>query len=246
MRPQSFIPWRHCSQHFSWSERASGRGQPVDGQRFLNALVVGVDIAGLLGAATKPGLQFFRPATAGGFGAATALASVAGFDGDRVKDALGIHYGQVFGTMQAHVEGSQALGLQIGFNARAAVNAIDLADAGLAGPHDFLTGPFGYFALFENGSFEPTVIERELGRVPQIARLSHKPYPSGRLSHGGVDGARRLMSMHGFAANAIAEITIHVPPLVMQLMGRLTSQTCRRITPSSACRLSARTLPADG
>lgn len=205
---------------FAWSERASQMGRPVDGRRFINAMAVGVDIAGLLGVATKSSLRFFRPATAGGFGAAAALASVAGFDEPRAKDALGIHYGQVSGTMQAHVEGSAALGLQIGFNARAAVYAIDLAEAGLTGPHDFLTGPFGYFALFENGSFEPAVIERELGRVPQITRLSHKPYPSGRLSHGGVDGLRRLMGAHGFTADAIAEVTIHVPPLVMQLMGR--------------------------
>jgi 2-methylcitrate dehydratase PrpD len=205
---------------FAWSERASQRGRPVDGRGFINAMAVGVDMAGLLGSATKSGLRFFRPATAGGFGAAAALASVAGFDEWRVKDVLGIHYSQVSGTMQAHVEGSAALGLQIGFNARAAVNAIDLAEAGLTGPHDFLTGPFGYFALFENGSFEPAVIERELGHVTQITRLSHKPYPSGRLSHGGVDGVRQLMSTHGFEANAVAEIIIHVPPLVMQLMGR--------------------------
>ena len=205
---------------FAWSERASQRGRAVDGRRFLNAMAVGVDVAGLLGASTKSALRFFRPATAGGFGAAAALACVADLDESRIQDALGIHYGQVSGTMQAHVEGSPSLGLQIGFNARGAMNAIDLADAGLTGPHDFLTGPFGYFALFENGCFESAVIEKELGHVAQITRLSHKPYPSGRLSHGGVDGLRRLMSTHGFTAEAVAHVTIHVPPLVMRLMGR--------------------------
>ena len=206
---------------FAWSERASKRGRrPVDGRRFLTAMSVGVDIAGLLGAATKSGMRFFRPATAGGFGAAAGLASLAGFDELRVKDALGLQLAQASGTMQAHVEGTSALGLQIGFNARAAINAVDAAEAGLAGPHDFLTGPFGYFALFENGSFEPAVIERELGRVPQIMRISHKPYPSGRLTHGGVDGVRQLTDMHGFTPDAVAEITIHVPPLVIELVGR--------------------------
>src|SRR6185503_52279 len=205
---------------FAWSERASKRGAPVDGRRFLTAMSVGVDIAGLLGAATKSGLRFFRPATAGGFGAAAGLASVAGFDEPRVKDTLGLQLAQASGTMQAHVEGTAALGLQIGFNARAAINAIDAAEAGLAGPHDFLTGPFGYFALFENGSFESAVIERELGRIPQISRISHKPYPSGRLTHGGIDGVRQLMRRHAFTADAIAEIAIHVPPLVKELVGR--------------------------
>ena len=205
---------------FAWSERASKSGAPVDGRRFLTAMSVGVDVAGLLGAATKSGLRFFRPATAGGFGAAAGLASVAGFDESRVRDTLGLQFAQASGTMQAHVEGTAALGLQIGFNARAAINAVDAAEAGLAGPHDFLTGPFGYYAMFENGSFEPAVIERELGRVPQITRISHKPYPSGRLTHGGVDGVRRLAKMHGFRPNAVAEIIIHVPPLVMDLVGR--------------------------
>lgn len=205
---------------FAWCERASKHGTPVDGRRFLTAMSVGVDIAGLLGAATKSGLRFFRPAIAGGFGAAAALASAAGFDETRVKDALGLQLAQASGTMQAHVEGTPALGLQIGFNARAAINAVDAAEAGLSGPHDFLTGPFGYFALFENGSFEPAVIQRALGRLPQITRISHKPYPSGRLTHGGVDGVRRLTKLHGFTPDAVAEVIIQVPPLVMELVGR--------------------------
>ncbi len=205
---------------FAWSERASQRGRPVDGRRFLTAMSVGVDVAGLLGAATNAGMRFFRPATAGGFGAAAGLANLAGLDAPRVKDTLGLQLAQASGTMQAHVEGTPALGLQIGFNARAAFNALDAAEAGLAGPHDFLTGPFGYFALFESGSFEPAIIERELGRVPQITRLSHKPWPSGRLTHGGLDGVQQLMRRHGFTADAVAAVTVHVPPLVMNLVGR--------------------------
>lgn len=204
----------------AWCERAARQGKPVDGKRFLNAIAAGVDISGLIGSATKSGLRFFRPATAGGFGAAAAIASVAGWDEAQVRHVLSIHCGQVSGTMQAHVEGSPTLGLQIGFNARAALAANDLAAAGLTGPQQFLTGQFGYFSLFENGSFDPAVIESELGRVRQITRLSHKPFPSGRLSHGGVDGLRRLVKEHGFPASAVNDVAVHVPPLVMRLMGR--------------------------
>ncbi len=204
----------------AWCERAARHGQHVDGKRFLNAIAVGVDVSGLLGSSAMSGLRFFRPATAGGFGAAAAVASVAGLDEDQVRNVLSIHCGQVSGTMQAHVEGSPALGLQIGFNARAAVMAHDLVEAGLTGPRAFLTGPFGYFALFEDGRFDPTIIERELGRVRQITQLSHKPFPSGRLSHAGVDALRQLMAQYGFPASAITSVQVHVPPLVMRLMGR--------------------------
>lgn len=204
----------------AWCERAARRGIYIDGKRFLNAIAVGVDVSGLLGSSSTSGLRFFRPATAGGFGAAAAVASVAGLDEDQVRNVLSVHCGQVSGTMQAHVEGSPALGLQIGFNARAAIIAHDLVEAGLTGPRAFLTGAFGYFALFEGGRFDPTVIEQELGRVRQITKLSHKPFPSGRLSHAGVDGLRQLMARHGFPASAIATVQVHVPPLVMRLMGR--------------------------
>ena len=205
---------------FAWSERAARRDRPVNGERFIAAMSVGVDVAGLLGSATDSGLRFFRPATAGGFGAAAALANVAGRDEAGARNVLGLHFGQVSGTMQAHVEGSPALGLQIAANARAAVTAIDLVDAGLTGPRDVLNGPFGYYALMEGGSFDPGPIEAELGRVPQLTRLSHKPFPSGRLSHGAVDGLRRLIAEHGFAREAVQEIVVHVPPVVMRLMGR--------------------------
>lgn len=204
----------------AWCERAAQQGQRIDGRRFINAVAAGVDVAGLVGAATSSGLRFFRPATAGGLGAAAALASVAGLNATQAAHALAIHCGQVSGTMQAHVEGSPTLGLQIGVNARAAICAVDLAAAGLTGPRAFLTGPFGYFALFENGSFDPGVIARELGEVRQILRVSHKPFPSGRLSHAGVAGMRRLIAAHGFAPAEVADVAVHVPPLVMRLMGR--------------------------
>lgn len=205
---------------FAWSERASRRGRPVGGRDFVAAMSVGVDVAGLVGSATQSGLRFFRPATAGGFGAAAALANLAGLDEDGVRHVLGLHFGQVSGTMQAHVEGSPALGLQIAANARAAVTAIDLVEAGLTGPRDVLNGPFGYYAMMEAGSFDPAPIEAELGRVPQLLRLSHKPFPTGRLSHGAVDGLRRLIAAHGFAPADVEDVVIHVPPVVMRLMGR--------------------------
>ena len=205
---------------FAWCERSSMRNQPIDGRRFIAGIAVGIDIACLLGMATKSPLRFFRPGTAGGFGATAAIANVAGFDELRVKDALGLFFAQTCGTMQAHVEGSAALGLQMGFNARAAVCAADFVEAGLQGPHDVLTGPFGYFALFENGLFDPAPIEHALGREWQITRLSHKPFPSGRLTHGAIDGMRRLMQVHDFTAGDVEEVTLYVPPLVVQLVGR--------------------------
>lgn len=205
----------------AWAEREAGRGRNVSGRDLIAALAVGLDVATMLGIVTEAPLQFFRPATAGGFGAVAAIGRLAGFDLRQLKDALGAQYAQASGTLQPHVEGSPMLGLQVGFNARAAILSSDLAAAGFRGPHDILTGQYGYLKLFESGaphhleSFLPS-----LGREWQACNMSHKPYPSGRLTHGVVDGLGRLIAAHGFRPDDIARVTAHVPPLVHRLVGR--------------------------
>jgi aconitate decarboxylase len=112
------------------------------------------------------------------------------------------------------------LGLQIGFNARGAIAATDLAAAGMPGPREALSGRYGYFALMEGGSCHPERIAQRLGVEWQIARLAHKPFPSGRLTHGTVHGLRDLMAAHRFTADDVAEVTVTAPPLVVRLVGR--------------------------
>jgi 2-methylcitrate dehydratase PrpD len=165
-------------------------------------------------------MRFFRPANAGAFGAVAALGSLRGFDADTLVNAFGIVYGHVSGTLQPHVEGSMQLGVQVGFNARGALTAVDLAAAGFAGPRDVLEGRYGYFRLFENDAYDVEPVLKDLGRVWRIAELSHKPFPSGRLTHGVVDGLLRLREQHGITAADVTRVTALVPPLVARLVGR--------------------------
>lgn len=206
---------------FAWAERRKLLGgAPVSGRDLIVALALGVDVSTMLGVVTNSPLTFFRPATAGGFGAAAAIAKLAGADRLTLKNALGAQYSQTSGTLQPHVEGSPMLGLQVGFNARAAIVANDLAAAGFRGPHDILTGQYGYLVLFENNDYDLDPFLDRLGRDWQILEMSHKPFPSGRLTHGTVDGLGRLMRQHGFAANDVTAVVAKVPPLVFRLVGR--------------------------
>ena len=132
----------------------AGSKSGVDGRSLLLAVALGVDVATIVGQAATGPIRFFRPATAGGFGAVAALGKLAGLDSETLVNAFGILYGQTCGTLQPHAEGSPLLPMQMGFNARAALTAIDLAQAGLVGPHDVLVGPYGYFPLMEHGEFD--------------------------------------------------------------------------------------------
>ena len=113
-----------------WAERAGG----VPGDRLLRAVVAGIDVAVNLGLASRAPMRFFRPANCSGFGAVAGLALLAGLDEDQTRNALGIYYGQCSGTMQAHVEATPQLAMQMGFAARAAITGVELARRGMPGP----------------------------------------------------------------------------------------------------------------
>lgn len=205
---------------FAWLEREAAEGRHYSGRELITALALGVDVSTMLGIVTDSPLRFFRPATAGGFGAAAAIAKLAGFDETAVKNVLGAQYSQAAGTLQAHVEGTPMLGLQVGLNARSAIVSADLTKAGFRAPHDVFTGQYGYLVLFEQDNYEIEPFLDRLGKDWQILEMAHKPFPSGRLTHGVIDGLGRLMRAHGFAPEDIASVTCHVPPLVSRLVGR--------------------------
>jgi 2-methylcitrate dehydratase PrpD len=204
---------------------ASMRHGGRDSEDFLTALSVGVDIASGLGLSATGPMRFFRPSTAGVIGAALAVARLQGLSRTQMADVMGLAYSFVGGTMQAHVEGSIALPLQIGRAAQAAVQAVDMVKAGLTGPHDVLEGPFGYSALIE-----PLDLARytgSLGRIWRISEVSIKPYPSGRASHAilaALDGVRGCQ-------RGVTKITAYVPPLIQRLVGR---PYCVDMTPAYA------------
>src|SRR5260370_11388205 len=119
----------------------------VAGERLLRAVVAGIDGAVTLGVCSRAPMRFFRPANCSGFGAIAGLGLLAGLDEAQLRDALGIYYGQCGGTMQAHEEASPQLAMQMGFAARSAITAAELAERGMPGPRAPLSGHFRHFAL---------------------------------------------------------------------------------------------------
>ena len=197
-----------------WAEKHGG----VSGEALIRAIVAGVDVAATLGLCSRAPMRFFRPANCSGFGATAALALLASLDETQVRDALGIYYGECAGTMQAHIEASPQLAMQMGFATRNAIAAVELARRGMPGPRAPISGQFGYFALFD-GAADPAPFDA-LGHAWRVCELSHKPFPTGRATHGGIDGVQRLIAEHGLRADQIKTGRFIVPPLTRRLVGR--------------------------
>ncbi len=208
----------------AWVQRAKQRGEPpTSGADFLKAVAVGVDIAGGLGQVSTAPIQFFRPGTNGALGSVAALTVLTNADSDVAAGAFGVVYGAISGTMQAHKEGAQVLALQVGFNARAALSGFDLARAGFRGPRQVLEGEFGFYRLIE-ASGTPESLATTLGIQWEVERTSIKPFPSGRATHGVLDGILDLRAQHGFTLADVAQIEIWVPSMVHGLVGRPPSR----------------------
>lgn len=190
----------------------------VPGEDLGAAIAVAVDMAAGLGLAATSPLKFFRPATAGIFGASLGISRLRGFDARTARSALGHALAFASGTMQPHVEGRPGLPIQIGNAARGAVMACDLAEAGVPGTEDFLDGPFGYFKLFEDSHDLGPVIAG-LGENWRIAEVSHKPYPTGRAAQGGIRLMQALREK-GVRPEAVKSIRLTAPPLIKRLVGR--------------------------
>jgi 2-methylcitrate dehydratase PrpD len=121
--------------------------------------------------------------------------------------------------MQAHVEGSVVLPMQIGFNSRAAIQSCDMAASGLSGPRDVFEGQFGYMRLYE-GSWDLQPTWARLGKAWLVSELSHKPYPAGRATHGGIEGIMALRQQRPFGADDVGAVNVIGPPLIKRLCGR--------------------------
>ena len=235
----------------AWLDRRGSRDEaPISGRELLAALVLGVDVACHVGVASRSPMRFFRPATAGSLAATAAIGRLAGFDLERLVSAMGINLGQMCGTMQAHTEGSPVLAMQAGFNARNALVACDLAARGVPGPRAVLQGPFGFFALFE-GEYDLQPVLAQIGRTWRITEVAHKPYPSGRATHGIIDACLQIARERTLAVHDIKAVTARVPPLTHRLVGRRPhaqmsinyARLCGAYT--AACALRAGTLGLD-
>jgi 2-methylcitrate dehydratase PrpD len=138
---------------------------------------------------------------------------------ETLVNAFGIVLAQLSGTMQAHVDGGIMLAMQMGFSARNAIVAIDMAERGLKAPSSVLEGEFGYFRLFE-GDYDLAPCIDSLGKAWRIDEIAHKPFPSGRATHGVLDGLLTLKKEHSFSPEEVDRVVCRVPPLTAQLVGR--------------------------
>jgi len=185
--------------------------------RFLNAYVVGVEMAGRLGLAMTQRhytLGYHNTASLGTLAAAAALAHFTGADARQTSVLLGIAATEASGLRAQF--GSAVKPLHAGFAAERAVRATQLALAGFDGQADGVLESF--MALGSAGEAQPEKLSESWGAPWRIVEpgLEFKPFATCAGTHSAAEATRdirqRWPGSPEALLDAIDRITVAFPP----------------------------------
>lgn len=189
---------------------AEARGST--GREMLAALLVGEDIAARL--AFGSGFDVYsgqdNTGTVNGVGAVFIAGLLMGLTADQMRNALGIVINQLSGSVGSIFDGAAAFKLPMSFAARSAIVSCEMAQVGMTGQRDPISGKFGFLEVF-CADPKPELVIKDLGRV-FYADAVIKPWSACRASHPSLDAAVRLVEDHGVRSEDIDKVTVHVTP----------------------------------
>ena len=185
----------------------------INGQDFLNAIVLGIEIMARLGLSLeslflKTGFQTTNHI--GSFGNAIAAGKLLQLDRQKMIHALGITYGQIAGTIQSTVEGTVMVRLQQGFAAQVGIFSALLAERGIDGPQEVFQGKFGYFPVFHQNRYDPALATRALGREYEITNVSIKSFPCCFLCHFAISAMLQLRQEEKIDPQEVDQIRVRI------------------------------------
>jgi 2-methylcitrate dehydratase PrpD len=199
---------------------AAGELGRQSGRNVLTAVVAGTELACRLGLACADKIGWTSTAVYGAFGAAAAASRALGLGPAPTRHALGIVLSQAAGTTQTAVDAPLSKHMQSGFTAKAAVLSALLAARGVTGVENVFEGPYGFFRLYKQGRYDPRPLLAPWGAAFEIERLSLKPYPCCRATHGAIDAAIALRREAGLRPKDIVAVHVTVPRVAWQLAGK--------------------------
>lgn len=201
---------------------ALAQTQAVDGETLIAALAIGCDLVCRIALSFEQTMEesgWYPPPIVGAFGAAAACARVLGLDWRRTRDALSLTLCQaVMPGEIKHSADTVIRAVREAFPAQGAVLAALLARDGVTGFEAPLEGKAGFFRLYVDGKYDPSVLLDGLGERFHGEGLSFKPWPACRGTHAFIELGLRLAAEHGFGGRDVAAITARTDPVHRMLV----------------------------
>jgi 2-methylcitrate dehydratase PrpD len=198
--------------------------QPVKGDEFLHAFILGVEAECRIGNSVYPAhydVGWHITGTAGVFGAAAAAGRLLGLNEQQMTWALGIAATQSSGLREMF--GTMCKPFHPGTAAKNGLLAALLAQQNFTSSNQGIEAKRG-FAHVLSTEFKPGEITDRLGETWEISLNTYKPFACGIVIHPAIDGCIQLRNEHGLKADDIESIALKTHPLVLELTGKKTPQ----------------------
>ena len=162
------------------------------GEEFLTALVAGAELSSRLNLSEAQYDGFDPTGIVVVFSAAAAASRILGLTAEQTLHALALAFNRCGGSFQSHVDGSLGVRVVQGWVAEAGVQCAQMAQRGITGPVNFLSGHYGFAHLYGRGTLDAESVTRGLGETWKVANVVFKKYPSCGVTQGVTELALRL------------------------------------------------------
>jgi 2-methylcitrate dehydratase PrpD len=195
---------------------------PVQGARFLTAVVVAAEVTARTTAAAMRGERRASDRIQAGqyfgyFGAAAGAGHVLGMSAKAMHSAFGLVVMQVAGSRQTIIEGdAPAKAIYGAFPNQGGVLSALLADGGLEAEIDALGGKAGFYGLAANGNYLPEAILEGLGTEFLFLGTQFKPWPTSAEVAPFIEAAIELAKTHDLKPADIEAVEVRGPTRIRQ------------------------------
>lgn len=206
---------------FAFSEK-----QPVSGEDFVNAFVLGMELECRLSnmlvlPPSNFNVGFYVTGMSGPIGVAAAIGNLLGLDEQKMNWAIGIAASQSSGFRSTH--GTMTAHFRPGHAARCGVWGAMLAATGFDSDDYALEADNGFIDVYASSANLALAVDG-LGQHFEMLSNAYKPYPCGIVIHPTLDACLEVRQQ--IKPNAkLASVTLRVHPLALKLTGVRTPRT---------------------
>jgi 2-methylcitrate dehydratase PrpD len=197
----------------------------LSGRALLDAMVLGIEVSCRVGNAIYPDHYdrgWHITGSTGMLGSAAACSRLLGLDAAQTQMALGIAASQPIGVREQF--GTMTKPFHPGGAARVGLMSALMARHGYTASRRALEAPRGLLQVFSDKT-DWSQITEGLGQTWEVALNTYKPFACGIVIHPSIDACVQLRELHRLEAADIAQVTIRVHSLVLELTGKKTPTT---------------------
>ena len=190
------------------------------GAEFLAALAAGAELSSRFNLTESQYDGFDPTGIAVVFAPTAAAARILKLTPRQTLHALALAFNRCGGSFQSNIDGSLAVRAVQGWVAETGVVCAQMAQRGFTGPHQFLTGLYGYGHLYGRGRLDSQALVAGLGRDWRLLKMMFKKVPSCGATQGMTELVLQAVHEMDLRPEQVVSVQVRQPPYSFKLVGQ--------------------------